>query len=423
MAYHFCLPDIGEGLHEAEIVKWLVNQGDEVKENENIVEIQTDKAIVEISAPVSGMVVEFGGSEGDTLRVGEVLVKILEKEEGPLPVSADTHPQQVNPAKKSRRVIAAPATRKLARTLGVNIRDVTPTGSNGRVTREDVLRFKERLNQPYEQISDIHTMSFVDGQKEEARSTLVLENETANLVTHTQPVLEKERREPIRGLRREIFKNMARSLSMAAQCTGMEEVNVARLTKVKKNLEAYTHAEGIKLTYLPFIVKAVAQTLKRHPLFHARIDQERMEIVYQSEINIGIATATEDGLIVPVIHHANEKSIMEIAKEISSLSEKARSRKLTRQEISGGTFTVSNTGSKGGWFATPIINYPEVAILGVHSIKKKPIVENDQIVIGEVMGISLTFDHRIIDGEPVGQFLSTFVEYLQTPEILLLEGK
>lgn len=195
---------------------------------------------------------------------------------------------------------------------------------------------------------------------------------------------------------------------------------ITKLTALKRQLQPHVEKSGVKLTYLPFFVKAAAKALKRHPIFNATVDDERMEIIYKKDIHIGIATATSDGLVVPVIRHADQKGILQIAQEIQDLSRRAREKKLKPHELSGSTFTISSTGGKGGWFATPIINYPEVAILGIHSIKKKPIIQDDQIVIGEVMGMSITFDHRIIDGSPAGAFMEEIHTFLENPELFVL---
>lgn len=403
-AYEFLLPDIGEGLHEAEIVTWFVAVGDYVKENENMVEVQTDKAVVEITAPVSGKIEALGGKEGEKITVGDVLVKFgetaVEKVASPIEKTREEQEEtKLLPTKPSTtRIMAAPSVRKAARVAGVDLSKIVPTGKNGKILAVDLKNYIEQkqrnenidvdipLQKPQEIIGDIELES-----------------------------------EKIKGVRKAIFENMKQSVSHAVHCTGMDKANVSGLVKVRSELLPYAEKLNIKLTYLPFIVKAVSIMLKKYPIFNSTVDEEEMLIIYNNEINIGIAMATEQGLIVPVIKNANQKSIIEIAKELSDLSNKARERKLISSDITGSTFTISSTGSKGGWFATPIINHPEVAILGIHKIEKEPIIVNDQIEIGHMMGMSLTFDHRVIDGEPSGNFMNGVAKLLEYPEKFLLE--
>lgn len=426
MAYEFRLPDIGEGLHEAEVLTWFKNIGDQVKENENLVEVQTDKAVVEISSPVAGTIHSFGAEVGDVVKVGEILFTVLENsttaaitENTPniqqestqetlfrhQAIQQDSRATQINLLPK-QRVIAAPSVRKLARDLGIDITEVTPTGKAGKVTEEDV-------------------KSFGTLAKREVAAAIAPTAPNDVAAVQPQQVVEsaEEIREPIRGLRKRIYENMTLSKSKAVHCSGMDEVVITKLVALRKQLQHHAEKAGVKLTYLPFFVKSVAKALKRHPIFNATVDDERMEICYKKHIHIGVATATEAGLVVPVIKHADQKTILEIAKEIQDLSIRAKERKLKPHELTGSTFTISNTGGNGGWYATPIINYPEVAILGMHSIKRKPIVLDDQIVIGDVMGMSITFDHRIIDGAPSNAFMTDIHSLIENPELLILEGR
>lgn len=444
MAYEFKLPDIGEGLHEAQVLAWFIKVGDYVKENDNIVEVQTDKAVVEISSPVSGTVQALGAEEGEVVKVGNTLITLLEEDKiasHPQQEQRDNLPQQdsthLNPLQSStaqqkgvtstqpkqqhisiqasnapatrplkKRVIAAPSVRKLSRELGVDITEVPPTGKAGKVTDEDVRNFQKQSAQ--ETAAALAPESKVEESEQTVEIPEAMEND--------------DRREAILGIRKVIYDNMKKSKSTAIHCTGMDEVVITKLVEVKKQLQPYAKTMGVKLTYLPFFVKALSKALKHHPIFNASVDDERKEIVYKKDIHIGIATATNEGLIVPVIKHADRKTVLEIAHEIQDLSARARDRKLKPTELTGSTFTISNTGASGGWFATPIINYPEVAILGVHSIKKRPIVVNDEIVVGHVMGTSLTFDHRIIDGEPANNFMAHVHSYIESPERLILES-
>ncbi|QQK80466.1 2-oxo acid dehydrogenase subunit E2 [Salicibibacter cibi] len=383
MIKDFKLPDIGEGLHEAEVVTWFVDKGDAVKENENIAEVQTDKAVVEITSPYAGVIYERGGEEGASIKVGETLISIKTESEGMNDGEdeKDESNKKINSHSPSRRVKAAPTVRKLARQLGVTISEVTPTGRAGKITADDV-RLHEKGNEA--------------------------------------PNLSESHSEPIKGVRKKIFENMTHSMNEIPQCTGMDEVDVSRLSEFRSLLK--NEVQNSTLTYLPFIVKAVALSLKQNPRFNGRVDKENMLFHYQTDIHIGIATATEDGLVVPVLKAADKLSVEEIANSIEDLSTRARAKKLRSDELSGSTFTISNTGRSGGFFATPIINPPEVAILGVHAIKRKPVVKDNEIQIGDVMGMSITFDHRVIDGEHCGQFMSSLEAYLEKPELFILKG-
>ncbi|MFB4165019.1 dihydrolipoamide acetyltransferase family protein [Alteribacillus sp. JSM 102045] len=390
MSFEFRLPDIGEGLHEAELVTWFIQNGDHVKENENIAEVQTDKASVEISSPYTGKVVSLGAKEGEVIKVGEVLVSFEEKAEKVEKSAASSGKKQIP---------AAPVVRKLARKLGVDIHAVTPTGKGGRVTAEDVRNHVE----------DYKTPASVNATK--------TKDEAIPAETRTHRV------EPIKGLRKQIYQNMTRAKEIIPHCIGMDEVNAEKLTQLRDDLTPELEGRGIQLTYLPFIVKAVTRALKKISRFNGTVDDEAMEFHYHAGIHIGIATATEEGLIVPVIKQADGLSIIEIAEQIQDLSDRARQKRLKPEELKGSTFTISNTGKKGGWFATPIINYPEVAILGIHRMEKKPIVVNDRIEIGYMMGMSLTFDHRVIDGEHCGEFMTEVKSYLEKPELLILDSR
>ncbi len=420
--YDFKLPDIGEGLHEAEIVKWLVKEGDRVKENDSIVEVQTDKAVVEISAPVSGEIEKLGGEEGTAIKVGEVLVRFAgisdERAQGAIAeeVELPTPPEEIEvsaaagegPLKKNKteRILAAPSVRKAARDAGVDLREVSPTGKGGKILAKDLQRYLD--NGQEQEISE---------RKDEQEAAAKAADQTEVFSSNEDKV------EKITGTRKMIFEKMTKAQQNAVMCTGMDEIDVSSLVQMRKALMPNAEQHQTKLTYLPFIIKAVTHTLKRYPIFNASVDEENMAIRYHQGIHIGVATATENGLLVPVIKHADKKSILEIAKEIEELTQKARDRKLKATELAGSTFTISNTGSQGGWYATPIINYPEVAIMGIHKIKKQAIVVDDEIQIGHMMGMSLTFDHRIIDGEPSGRFMHSVKELLEKPELLILEAK
>jgi pyruvate dehydrogenase E2 component (dihydrolipoamide acetyltransferase) len=443
--FEFKLPDIGEGVTEGEIVSWLVKVGDAVSESQDMVEVMTDKATVTIGAPKSGQVVEVRGKEGDTVPVGSILVVLdtgaSAAAEAPAPPSRPApasrpptgrsapvaasavgdlkdvlpglpkSPRITDGDYKNDKPLASPATRKLARDLGVDLRRVRPTGDGGRITREDVERSKA-------------------GGAEEGVSAAA---HSAVTVRPTSPVPEPpqprapqapqdgEQRVPIRGLRKRIYENMARAKRTAAHFTYVDECNVTVLKGLRERAKAHASEQGVTLTFLPFIVKAVVASLRRHPTLNSVVDDDAMEMVLRSNFDIGIAVATDAGLTVPVLRGADRLTIYEIAAELERLSSEARAGKTKREDLGGSSFTITSLGKLGGLFATPVVNYPEVAILGVHEIKRRPVVQGDQIVVGDVMLLSLSFDHRIIDGHVGAAFAADVIQYLQEPERLLLE--
>lgn len=399
MSYEFKLPDIGEGLHEAEIIKWFVSVGDKVKQDELIAEIQTDKAVVEMTTPVAGKIIALAGEEGDVVKVGEMLIT-LERETN---FSQNVHTKkseqtQLNNEKRSpKRVIAAPVVRKRARELGIDITKILGSAKGGRITIEDLEEFI---------------------REKDKKETLGL-----SIGSHLEAFTSKEdERIPLKGLRKRIAEKMVQSKYTAPHVSGLDEFDVTKLVLLRKQLLEQLDS-NIKLTYLPFIIKAVTKALKEHPYFNATLNEENDEIILKKRYNIGIAIATKQGLVVPVIKHADQKSIVEIAVELEELSRKAHEQKLTLSDMQDGTFTITSTGMRGGWFATPIINYPEVAIFGVHAIKRRPVVVDDEIVIRDMMGVSITFDHRVIDGEPSGRFMESIAKVLENPELLMLDVK
>jgi pyruvate dehydrogenase E2 component (dihydrolipoamide acetyltransferase) len=437
----FKLPDIGEGVKEGEVVSWLVKVGDSVAENQDMVEIMTDKATVTIGAPKAGHVAEIRAKPGDVVPVGGVLI-VLEVEgaqsaeqapkeppvasapakgETALPVSATTvggpaiaaamHSRVVDAEESGRDVkapsytaqaggkpLASPAVRKSARELGIDLREVTPSGKSGQVTREDLDRYRAEGA----------------GAKVEDAGT-------------PAPALQmggaaKEERITIRGVRRRIFENMARSKHNAAHFTYADECDVSALVAVRERTQAIAEKAQLKLTFLPFIVKAVVAALRKHPMLNCLVDDEKMEIIQRRSYDIGIAVATDAGLMVPVVREADRLSMLEIAREIERLAEAARSGKVRKEDLGGSSFTITSLGRLGGLFTTPVINYPEVAILGVHEIKQRPVVKDNQIVVGQVMLLCLSFDHRVIDGHVGAAFAQEVIRYLEQPDALLVDG-
>lgn len=409
MIVEFRLPDLGEGITEGEVVKWFVQEGDLVKEDQPLVEVQTDKATVEIPSPVSGRVQQRMAKEGEIVPVGAVLIVIeTATERADSVAGADGRPEG------RRRVQAAPAVRKLARELGIDLTQVAGSGPGGRVLKADVERAASGGAMPREMSRPLAT----------AVRPVTMEESVDPAADRRQgqpaagPLVE---RLPLRGIRRAMARRMAQSVHAAAHCTGMSEVDVTELVAIRRQMAAQAAEKGIKLTYMPFIIKAVISGLKKYPIMNATLDDEKEEIVIQRMYHIGIAVDTPDGLVVPVIHDADRLSLLQLAEAVQTLAARAREGRLRPEDVQGGTFTISNIGAIGGTFATPIINYPEVAILGVNRIEPKPVVRDDQIVIRQIMGLSLSFDHRVIDGATSARFTAHVARYLEQPNLLFME--
>ncbi|TRY25113.1 2-oxo acid dehydrogenase subunit E2 [Brevibacillus sp. LEMMJ03] len=457
--FTFRLPELGEGIHEGEIVKWHVKPGDTVEEDQVIMEVQNDKAVVEVPSPVKGKVLELKVTEGTVSVVGDPLIEF--EVEGELPNLPDhghgEAPAAAEPAKEDKmepgcdigsqvsananqpldtplaqatataapvdrkHVLATPSVRKYAREKGVQLALVPGTGKLGRITREDVDRFLAGGAAAPAQAQAAQAQAEAVAPAAQA-PTGVQQAAAAPTVHYTAQAGEVEERVPLKGIRKAIAKAMVKSAYTAPHVTIFDEVDVTDLVAMRKEAKPLAEERGVKLTYLPFIVKAVVAGLKKFPELNASIDDEKQEIVYKKYYNIGIATSTDDGLVVPVVKAADRKSIFEIAGEIGELAKKARERKATSDELKGSTFSITNIGSAGGMFFTPIINYPEVAILGVGRISEKPVVKNGEIVVGQVLSLSLSFDHRLIDGEPAQRFVNYVKQLLENPTLLVMEG-
>lgn len=383
MRFEYRLPDIGEGLESAEIVNWLVEAGQPVRRDQPLVVVETDKAAVDMPSPGDGVLVELGGGPGDVLRIGEVLA-VLDLADADAP--APTAPAPAAPAAAAARPKAAPAIRRLATELGVDLHQVDGTGPGGRVQREDVLA---------------------------AASPSPVEQEPP-----APPVPEErgDERVALRGLRRQIAQRMAEAWRTIPHMTDLREVDATELVRARDALSATA-----PVTYLPLVVKVVATALRTHRSLNASIDLEAEEIILRGAVNIGIATAIDGGLVVPVIRDADTKSVFEIAAEAEALAEAARARRLTPAQLAGGTFTVNNIGAIGGTRAVPIIRHPEVCILAFGRITKRPVVVDDQIVIRWMMDLSTVADHRIVDGGDLSAFLATVSALLADPVRLLGE--
>ncbi len=448
--FEYRFPELGEGLHEGEIVKMHISPGQTVTDDDIIMEVQNDKAIVEVPSPVNGKVLEVLAKDGQTMRMGEV-VAIIEAE-GELPEQShaeETHGQAVGgasgnsavggadtlgepaqqpaaeaaqaeakpaaaesvPASAGGIVLATPSVRKFAREQGVNIAEVQGTGKNGRITREDVSGHQAGGGAAAAAVAAPVDAAAASGA-----------NGAANPVVATGAVGQgAEERVPFKGIRKAIANAMVKSVYTAPHVTLMDEVDVSALVALRTRAKPIAEKKGVKLTYLPFIIKALVAACREFPSMNAMIDEVANEIVYKKYYNIGIATDTDNGLIVPVVFDADRKNVWTIANEIRDLASRGRDGKLAPGEIKGSTISITNIGSAGGMFFTPVINFPEVAILGTGRISEKPVVKNGEIVAAPVMALSLSFDHRIIDGATAQNFLNYMKQLLSDPELLIME--
>lgn len=393
-AYEFKLPDVGEGLSEGEIVRWHVASGERVAADQIMVDVETDKAVVELPAPVAGILTKQGGQPGDVLPVGALLAVIetdgVAPAETPAPEPDKPAAPAPEPKKPKKRVLASPATRKLAVELDVDIATMTGTGADGRVTRADV---------------------------ESAAKSPAASVEPAPAID--VPSTEEDKVVPLRGLRRQIAKTMMQAWREIPHITAMREIDADRLVAARRSLRAEFEDSGVTLSYLPLFVKAAVVALKRHPSFNASIDMAREEIVYRHRYNIGVATATPDGLIVTVVHDADRLSLLDIARRIDTLAQAARERKASPAQLTGGTFTISNFGSYGGWMGTPIIRPPEVAIAGFGRIREAVVPVDGVPAVRSLLPLVVSTDHRLNDGEHMGGFMGTLETYLSDPVRLL----
>ncbi len=423
MAKVLLLPEIAESVVEGEILRWLKKEGEFVKKNEPIVEVMTEKVTVEIPSPYEGVLAKILAPEGSVILVHKPIAVFAEPGEDPasldlsqiLGEEAGTVPSGAGKTEQAAEepsttpvptpmatavpeappvpgpIKATPAARKAARELGIDLREVPPSTPVGRIVKADVLRYAEQIRQ----------------RPPIARVGAIPEPE----------------RIPFRGLRREIARRLRQSKDQAVHTLHVDEADLTELVRIREKLKPLAEQEGVKLTFLPFIIKAVIQALRKYPMLNATVDDERGEIVLHKTYNIGVAVATDQGLVVPVIHHAEQKDLFTLAREITEKAEKARQGALTLEDVEGGTFSITNIGSIGGLFSFPVINYPQVAILGVHSIKKRPVVgDHGDIVIRDMVYLSVAFDHRVTDGAEVAWFTRDLIAILENPERLLLSA-
>jgi pyruvate dehydrogenase E2 component (dihydrolipoamide acetyltransferase) len=419
MSFEFKFPDIGEGLTEGEIVRWLVKEGDEIREGQPLVEVETDKALAEIPSPRTGVILKILAKEKEIVKVGQVIVVIGEKgealkaslpkpksmgvvgelEEAPEEAPAVTaRTEGMKPALVSPHAMATPAVRALAKELGVDINKMKGTGPEGRVLEKDIRQAVELKEKPAE-------------EKPVEAPRKVRKYDLYGYVD----------RIPLRGVRRSIAKAMVKSKYTAPHVTTMDEADVTELWKIRDKQKKMAEQKGIKLTILPFIMKGVIAGLKEHPYLNATLNDEDEEIILKKYYNIGVATDTPEGLMVPVVKNANDKSILQLAEELTQLTEKARKRTIDLADLKGGTFTITNYGALGGMYGTPIINHPEVAILGTGKIKDTPVVRDDKIEVRKILFLALSFDHRVVDGAEAARFLNTVIARLEDPDLILLE--
>lgn len=428
------LPELGEGVHEGELVKWKVKPGDLVKEDQVLCEIMTDKATIELPSSFAGKVSELTAKEGQTVHVGQVMLKF----EGAAGKATTTASAPEAPAKDSSQgnakpsgtkpapqagpkshapvsrpaamaastgtqitvggpITAAPAARKFARESGIDLGQVSGSGPSGRVMKEDIEKFIGGA-----------------GAARAGMPTFAKANRPAGANT--------EEREVFKGLRKKISEKMRLSKDKVAHFTYAEEADATALVDLRTAAKEMGAAQGIKVTYLPFIMKAMVSALRKYPILNSTLDEEAGEIVFKHYYNIGLSVQTEDGLMAPVIKNVESKSIMELAAEIQDVVDRARKKKLTAEDFSGGTITLTNAGSIGGLFATPIVNFPEVAIMGFNKIAKRPVYKDGQIVVRDWTIFSMSLDHRIVDGAIAAEFMKEFIKYVENPALLVMES-
>ena len=390
------LHDIGEGMTEGEILAYFVKVGDQVLPDQPLVEVQTDKMTAELPSPTAGTVKEILVTEGTNVEVGTTLLIIESSGTKSVQQKVENTPMNRNSLtiKKvdrengpKRLILAAPYTRKIARELGIDIEDIHGTGPAGRVTDEDVYRY---VNQPE--------------PVEENKNDI-------------QPTIAEVEEIPFNGRRKQIASLMSKSLYTIPHVTHFEEVDMTNLLDSKKQL----NEAGVNISVAAFFIKAIQLSLAKYPIFNSVLDEEKGVIKLKKEYNIGIAVDAKEGLIVPVIRHVEQKTLSNIHAEMKDYIEKAQNNTLTKHDISDGTFTISNVGPLGGIGATPIINYPQTALIAFHKTKKKPVVVNDEIVIRSIMNLSMSFDHRVADGATAVGFTNYFVQLLEQPTRMLLE--
>lgn len=397
MVYEFKLPDLGEGVHEGEIVRWLVKAGDEVERDQPLVEVMTDKVTTELPSPVAGRVERLGGEAGEVVPVGTVLIEIETQAAGPaVPATVAVAPGATvreapstgaaTASEEASRVLAVPAVRRLARELGVPLDTVAGSGPGGRIVAQDVRR--------------------------------AAGGRTNGTAGAGQPV-KSVRRVPLRGKRRAIAEHLLASHRNTAPCTLVEEADFSELVRLRERVRPMAEQAGVAITYLPFILAALSMALREHPTLNATVDPESGDLLVHEEQHVGIAVHTDDGLVVPVLRNVESKNLLELAREIDRLSRAAREDRLNREDVSGGTFSVTSLGLLGGVLGTPMLHTPQVAVLGIHRIGARAVVREGNVVPRQMANLSLTLDHRYLDGYVAAKFIQTLVGYLEDPAVML----
>ena len=438
MRYIFKFPDIGEGLTEGIIIEWYVDKGTAVKVGQPLVKMETDKVVTDIPSPRAGVIAARYGKVGETIHVGETLVEIeiageaaaespatqpeqveekgagvvgtIEVASGNalLPASEEgTEPRPAAASAERRKVLATPVARAMAREMNIDINMVKGTGPAGRVMKSDIQNF--------------HAPAAIARPSAASGAQAVVPGKTVTTASAgSGGSAELIEIRPMSQIRKSIARNMLRSKQSTAHMTLFEEPEVSRLVETRARYKEEYKKEDLSLTYLPFIIKAVVAALKRHPDLNSEMDFEKGNIIYKNYYNIWIAVSTEDGLVVPVIRDADKLSIRELSRAVADIAVKARDRKLTLDDMKDGTFTITNYGALGGWFGVPVINYPQVGILGIGRINQQPVVDNGQIKVGNVMPLSLSVDHRMIDGAEATEFLNDVAAGVADPLSLIM---
>ncbi|MGG4509035.1 dihydrolipoyllysine acetyltransferase [Heyndrickxia sporothermodurans] len=382
------LHDIGEGMTEGEIVSYFVKVGDPVQSDQPLVEVQTDKMTAELPSPTTGIVKEILVKEGTLVPVGTTILIIESGQTKHVQQEVTVSSNRNKVEKTNRLILAAPYTRKIARELGIDIEKINGTGPAGRITDEDVYNYGKKAVEP------------IAAPIKEVIKNAVESDEI-----------------PFKGRRKQIASLMSKSLFTIPHVTHFEEVDMTNLLDCKQQCKE----DGINISVAAFFIKAIQLTLMKYPIFNSVLDEDHGVIRLKKEYNIGVAVDAEDGLIVPVIRNVEQKTVKTIQDEMKIAIEKAQNNTLTKADISNGTFTISNVGPLGGIGATPIINYPQTALISFHKTKKKPVVINDEIVIRSMMNLSMSFDHRVADGATAVRFTNEFVQLIENPTRMLLE--
>ena len=436
MPFQLELPDIGEGVVEAEVQQWFVAPGDEVEEDQPLVEVMTDKATVVIPSPRRGRVVRLFWKVGDIAKVHAPLVELATAAEpeaseaagapaSARPPSAAPGPQRRPPAEDAaapRKALATPAVRAMAREMGIAIDGISGSGPGGRVTKDDLEAARGRRNGRSAMPGSTSTESPTATPTPTPTPTAI--PTTAAALTTTPATgagaVAPDERIPLRGLRKRIAEHMARSKRSAAHFTFVEQCDVSELVRVKERIAEAARGEGARVTFLPFILKAAVAALRKHPRLNATMDEERGELVLHRRYDIGVASATDAGLVVPVVRGVDRLSLLDLAREIERLSAATKAGEIRPEDLGRSTFTVTSLGALGGLFATPILNHPEVAILGIHRIRPTPVARGGEVVVRDVMHVSVTSDHRVVDGHEAAAFAYDVIRHLENPDLLFM---